>query len=135
MTGKMLLAAALLLTTIACGGGSGGNTPTSPTNPTTPPTGGGGTQATTITIAQGGGVSPTVLTVSPGTQVTFINNDSRNHDVKDDPHPTHGDCPAIAQVSYLTSGQQRQTGNLNVVRTCGWHDHDNPSIRGSIVVR
>lgn len=132
--------AGLALTTLALGcGGGGGSNPTAPTTPP-PPTGGGGggggnPQATTITIQQGGVPNPPVLTVSPGTRVTFINGDSRNRDIFDDPHPTHGDCPEIAQVNFLAPGQQRQTGNLDTVRTCGWHDHNEPNVRGSIVIQ
>src|SRR5687768_1801770 len=88
-------AAAAALTIAACGGGDGGSTPTSPTTPTTPTTGG-----TTITITSSG-ASPRNLTVSPGTRVTFVNNDTRPHEMNSDPHPTHGDCPEIDQVGFL----------------------------------
>ena len=40
-----------------------------------------------------GGVSPKNLVVGPGTQVTFVNNDSRNHEMTSDPHPEHTECP------------------------------------------
>ncbi len=84
------------------------------------------------------GADPKTLQVSPGSQVTFVNNDSRSHFIASDPHPDHTDCPAINQVGLLGPGQSRQTGNLNVVRTCGYHDHDNPldaRWQGQIVVR
>ena len=77
----------------------------------------------TITITSSG-VSPKNLQVSPGTQVTFTNNDSRNHLMNSDPHPDHTDCPAINNVGALAPGQSKQTGNLNLVRVCGYHDHD-----------
>jgi hypothetical protein len=35
-------------------------------------------------------------------------------------------------------GDSRETGNLVEVRTCGYHDHENPevaSLQGSIVIR
>jgi len=41
-------------------------------------------------------------------------------------------------VGFLASGQRRQTGNLVTARTCGFHDHDNFSVRslqGSITIR
>ena len=151
MMRRIVWIAGVVLTvgTLGCGGGSDSN-PNAPTPPPTsapqppptqpppapPPTGGGGNpQGTTITIQAGGVPNPPVLTVSPGTRVTFINSDARSHDVKDDPHPTHGDCPEIGQVGFLTSGQQRQTGNLNTVRTCGWHDHNDPNVRGEIRIQ
>jgi len=94
-------------------------------------------QVTVITITSTG-VSPKNLTVSPGTQVTFINRDGINHDMTSDPHPEHDRCPEINQVGFLVPGQSRQTGNLNTIRTCGFHDHDNPgntAVQGTITVR
>ena len=99
--------------------------------------GGGGTTGPTITITSSG-VSPKTLTVSPGTQVTFLNSDSRSHDMASDPHPTHENCPPINQVGILAAGQSRQTGNLNTVRSCGYHDHnlpENTSLQGTITVQ
>ena len=68
----------------------------------------------------------------------FINNDSRRHDMTSDPHPEHGDCPEIDQVGLLNSGQRRESGNFVAVRTCGYHDHEDPfntNLHGRIVVR
>jgi hypothetical protein len=76
--------------------------------------------------------------VPPGSRVTFVNNDSRNHEMNSDPHPTHGDCPGINQVGFLTPNQSRTSGNLNTVRTCGFHDHlldTNTSLQGTIIVQ
>ncbi len=119
-------AAAAALTVAACGGGGGGGgTPTTPTpNPTPSPAG------TTITIGSDGVVSPTSLTVSPGTRVTFVNNHNRQHDMASDPHPEHTNCQEVNQVGNLQPGQSRQTGNLNTARTCGFHDHNDPTNAG-----
>ena len=90
-----------------------------------------------ITISSGG-VSPKNLIISVGTQVTFVNNDASAHDMVSDPHPEHTDCPEINQVGFLVTGQSRQTGNLNIVRTCGFHDHadaQNTLLRGTITIR
>jgi plastocyanin len=103
----------------ACGGGSSA--------PTVPSTGGG---STTITISASG-VSPTQLTVTQGSRVLFVNNDTRSHDMTSDPHPEHTDCPEINSVGLLQPGQSRETGNLNTVRTCGFHDHDDPPPGGA----
>jgi hypothetical protein len=70
--------------------------------------------------------------------VLFINNDSAAHDMSSDPHPEHTDCVEINQVGFLTPGQQRQTGNLNTVRSCGFHDHNQPSnqaLNGRITIQ
>src|SRR5262245_50609617 len=113
---------------LACGGSdssSGGSTP--PTTPsTTPP---GAVSTTTITIANNA-VSPKDIIVPRGSQVTFVNNDSRVHDMESNPHPEHTDCPAINQAGFLNPGQTRQTGNLNTARICGFHDHNADTVVG-----
>jgi plastocyanin len=91
-----------------------------------------------ITIASGGSASPKELIVAPGARVLFVNNDGRRHEMTSDPHPEHDDCPAINQVGLLSPGQSRESGNLITVRTCGFHDHedpDNSNLKGRIVVR
>jgi plastocyanin len=117
--GRSVFAAIAVLGLTACGGGS--DSPTSPT-----PDGSG----PTITIGSDGRVSPANVTVSPGSRVTFVNNHNLRHDMASDPHPEHSDCPEINQVGTLAPGQTGRTGNLNTVRTCGFHDHDNPGNTG-----
>ena len=90
---------------------------------------GGSGSGVVITIAHDT-VSPQNVTVPPGTQVTFVNNDTIAHLMFSDPHPEHTDCPDINQVGYLAPGESRQTGNMNVVRTCGFHDHNLPLVAG-----
>jgi plastocyanin len=91
-----------------------------------------------ITISASGMTSPKDLMVSPGTRVLFRNSDSRRHDMTSDPHPEHFDCPELNQVGLLNPGQERESGNLVAVRTCGFHDHDDPSndnLKGRIIIR
>lgn len=130
----------LLLAVVTLAGcKSGGSGPTNP-SPTPNPGGGGGGgggNAMTFTITASG-VTPRSITVTPGSRVTFTNNDSVPHEMNSDPHPEHGDCPGIDQVGFLAPGQSKVTGNLNEVRTCGFHDHARPSntnLQGTIVVR
>ena len=81
---------------------------------------------------------PQTLTVSPGTRVTFINNDTRAHEMFSDPHPEHTDCQELNQVGHLEPGQTRDTGNLNTVRRCGFHDHINDAnraLQGTITIQ
>lgn len=99
----------------ACGGRS-------PSSPSTP-------EGATVTITSAG-VAPSALTVAPGTRVLFVNNDGRAHDMTSDPHPDHQDCPELNAVGLLQPGQRRESGNLVTVRTCGFHDHDDPPPRG-----
>jgi plastocyanin len=107
---------------------SGSSNPNEPDNPTL-------TNTITITAS---GVSPQNVQISPGTRVLFRNMDSRAHNMSSNPHPEHTDCPEINQVGLLATGQNRETGNLNSVRTCRFHDHDlpdNASLTGAIVIR
>ena len=133
----------------ACGGG-GSSTPTTPTTTTTPPatttppttttppsTTPPGLTAT-ITIGADGRVTPSSVTIARGGRVEFVNSHNRNHEMNSDPHPEHSDCPDINQVGFLQPGQRKQTGNLNIARTCTFHDHiffsDN-RLKGTIVIQ
>jgi len=120
---------------IACGGASSSSSPSSPssggTTCTAPAT------STTITITNNT-VCPPNITVARGTQVTFVNQDSRRHEMDSDPHPEHTDCIEINQVGNLEIGQSRQTGNLNTPRRCGFHDHLQETVaglKGSITIQ
>ena len=109
-----------------CGGSSPSGPAPSPGNPFT------------ITIASNGAVNPSELVVPQGARVLFVNNDSRRHDMTSDLHPDHMECPALNDVGLLQPGENRQSGNLVVVRTCGFHDHENPDdarLKGRIVIR
>ena len=115
------------LSAAACGGG-GYSSPSTPSN--------SGVSAATITIASGA-VSPTAVTIASGYRVTFINNDTVAHTMASDPHPAHTDCPAL-NVGTISPGQSRDSGVLTVMRTCGFHDHDNPdssALKGTVTVQ
>lgn len=133
------LASAIVVaaTAAACGGGS--STPTNPTPTPTPPPGSGPNPSTaTITIGTDGRVSPASVTIAPGGRVTMINNHSRPHDMSSDPHPEHTQCVEINQIGFLTTGQNRTSGNFNTARTCGFHDHnepDNTGLQGRIIIQ
>ena len=121
-----LLSLLFTLGALACSSDSGGGTAPSP-----PVVG------STVTI-QTSGVTPKNLQVAPGAQVTFVNNDRRNHEIASDPHPEHTDCPAINQVGVIVPGQSKQTGNLNTAMACGYHDHSdaqNSAWQGKITIQ
>jgi plastocyanin len=129
-----VLALAALGFLAACGGGGS----SSPTSPSSPVTGSPGPSGATITIGANGAISPSQVTVATGQSVTFINNDSRAHDMSSDPHPTHTDCPQLNAVSVLSPGQTKPTNAFTVARTCGFHDHNNPdstALQGRIVIQ
>jgi plastocyanin len=132
----LAMAVTIAVTAAACGGGGS----STPTNPTPPPAGGGGgnPQTATITIGTDGRVSPSTVTIAVGGRVTFINSHNLTHDMQSDPHPDHTDCPPLAQVGFLTTGQQRTSGNFNTARTCGFHDHNRETdtgLQGRIIIQ
>ena len=89
-----------------------------------------------ITITSSG-VSPREIEIPVGARVTFVNNDSRSHEIQSDPHPVHTDCPPINEVGLLRPGESKQTGEFLTARACGYHDHSqssNQALRGRIVV-
>ena len=122
----------------ACGGGSDNPGAPSPSpspspNPTPPPT---TTATTTITITSSG-VDPKNIVVQRGSRVTFVVNDGTPHDMNSDPHPQHTSCPDM-NVGFIQSGQSGQTQALNTARTCGYHDHNQPSnvnLQGTITIQ
>jgi plastocyanin len=102
--------------------------------PTTPPNSNNQFRITITPV----GAEPKELTVPQGTRVLFVNNDSRRRNMTSDPHPEHDLCPELNVVGFLNTGQSKETGNLNAVRTCGFHDHDDPdnnNVKGRIVIR
>jgi plastocyanin len=76
--------------------------------------------------------------VPVGTRVTFVNNDSRPHDMASNPHPEHTDCPAINDVGFLQAGSDPTDGNLVDGADVRFHDHNEPTnttLQGSIVIQ
>lgn len=125
---RLSIGSALALLLVAGCGGGGSASPPAPTpgNPNQ------------IVISSSGNVSPAELVVSPGSRVLIVNNDSRRHDMVSDPHPEHTTCPEINAVGVLQPLQSRETSNLVAVRTCGYHDHENPGsagLNGRIIIR
>ena len=100
--------------------------------------GAGGTSGATVTIT-GAGVNPATVTVATGQTVTFVNNDSRAHEIASNPHPQHGSCPGIeAGLGSLAPGATRTTRIFGNSGSCGYHDHlddTNNSLRGTINVQ
>lgn len=124
-SGLCLVSVAMSGVLAACGSSQ-------PAAPSGPPV---NTNTITITAA---GANPRNIQVAIGSRVLFINNDSRPHWMASDPHPAHDDCPEFAPVGTLLPGQSRETANLVVAQTCGFHDHDSPdtaSLKGQVIVR
>jgi len=129
----------VLVSMSACGSSGGGSTTgPSPVTVVSRSTGSVGTIGATITITNAG-VNPSSVTVSAGQSVTFVNNDSRSHEIASDPHPQHGTCPGIeAGLGLISPGQSKSTMGFADPGTCGFHDHQdatNRSLQGSIRIQ
>ncbi|HEX3645502.1 MAG TPA: hypothetical protein VHT95_07830 [Vicinamibacterales bacterium] len=116
---------------VGCGGSSSPAS-TGPTSGCIP-----STNANTLVI-QNNTICPAALTVALGTQITVLNSDSIVHQINSDPHPEHTDCPELNQIGFLNPGQSRQSGNLNIARKCGMHDHlapDTASLKATVTIQ
>lgn len=122
----------------ACNSGKSPAAPTAIPVAGTPPSAPSGPPATpTITITAAG-MSPLDLSITVGQRVTFVNNDSRAHDVVGGKDPSTPECPEIAQAGFLAPGQRGDTGVFTTARTCEYHDHTMlsvPSFQGRIIIR
>jgi len=121
--------------TIALAAACTGSTTVEPTAPSPAPAPAPPANVTiTITAA---GVTPKSVTVPHGGTITYVNNDTVAHFPASNPHPVHTDCPDIIAGS-IAPGQTKTTSALNVARTCGYHDHNNPTtdaLKGTVTVQ
>lgn len=125
-------AATLVVLVLAACGGSGGG-PGAPDPPAGAPPAQTGLTVT-ITAA---GATPRELRVPAGSRVTFVNQDSRSHQMMSDPHPVHTDCPEINSVGMIERGETKATATFNGQKACGFHDNmrdGDSTLRGMILV-
>jgi len=127
---------------LAAGCSSGKTASPGPTAPTPPPTTApapppvpAGPPTVNITPS---GMQPLDITITAGQRVTFVNNDTRAHDLVGGVDPSHPDCPEITLAGFLTPGQSRETGVFTSARTCEYHDHTQLSVaafQGRIIIK
>jgi plastocyanin len=86
--------------------------------------------AVSITAA---GFSPSTVTVKAGTVVTWTNASGADARVASDPHPTHTDLPALDSATLATGDSYSFT--FTKVGTWGYHNHEAPTRRGSVIVQ
>lgn len=77
--------------------------------------------------------SPKQLKIKAGETVTWMNNDSEDHQVNSAPHPSHTDYPPLNTIGLLKAGEKKSL-MFPDKGTYKFHDHLNPSLFGSIVV-
>lgn len=86
----------------------------------------------TITYTSSG-FDPSTTTINVGDTVTFINNTSSNMWVASNPHPQHTDLSEFdAGKGYAPSTSYSYT--FAKTGTFTYHDHQHPSMRGTVVV-
>jgi plastocyanin len=128
----------LILLTIAISGAScSGKSPAAPTAIPVAETPSAPSGPPTISITATG-MSPLELTIAVGQRVTFINNDTRTHDVVGGKDPATPDCPEITRAGFLSPGQRAETGVFSQAKTCEYHDHTMlgvPAFQGRIIIR
>jgi plastocyanin len=120
---QLIVITALLVAAVGCGDDD--------TDPSPQPS------DATITITASG-VSPSTVTINAGGRITFVNNDSVQHQPSSDPHPAHTDCTGLNLGVLNAGGGQGQSAALNTRRTCTYHDHindTNASMRGTVIVQ
>ena len=119
---KVFVVLSLLLATVSCGDDE--------TDPSPNPT------DATITITAAG-VTPQNVSINSGGRITWINNDTVQHQPSSDPHPAHTDCPGL-NMNVLNPLQSATSAALTTRRSCGFHDHLNDtvaSLRGTVTVQ
>jgi plastocyanin len=79
------------------------------------------------------GFIPSTLTIKVGDTVTFVNKDSKPHWPASDPHPTHTNYPGFDALRPLKTGES-YSFTFTKQGAWGYHDHLNPSLRGTIIV-
>lgn len=80
------------------------------------------------------GFAPSSITVVPGTKVIFINVDDTLHWPASAIHPTHEVCPGFDSKKPLAKNET-YAFTFTESKTCPFHDHLNPLLRGSIIVK
>ena len=89
--------------------------------------------AATVTYSDDG-FSPVTVTINAGEYVTWINNSSDRMWVSSDPHPTHTNLPGFDQMEALGPGTN-WSHTFTLPGTHTYHNHTNPSMKGTVVVR
>lgn len=117
--------------------GTGGivSTTTSPVATTTPPTATSTivTATTTISITNAE-FNPNSVEITKGSKVIFVNNDTAMHQPSSDPHPAHTDFPTFGTGTALNPSESFKFV-FNSEMTFRYHDHLNPGLTGTIIVK
>lgn len=84
-----------------------------------------------VTIDQTG-FSPSEIKVKVGDTVSWINSDTKMHNVSSSPHPTHTDYPPL-NLGNVSPGAKVSL-MFDKAGTYKYHDHLNPTLLGTVTV-
>lgn len=79
------------------------------------------------------GFSPKEVKIVKGSSVTWINTDTKNHEVRSNPHPTHIDYPPFNTIGVLKPGEEKSLV-FSQAGTYSYHDHQNPANTAQVIV-
>lgn len=130
-TKVLLLAAAVIA---GCGGGS--TAPAAEAGANGESQDAGATASSVTVTFSATGISPSTVRVARGGTVTFTNTDGAPHEPASNSHPTHMECPEFNVGSLAQNASATATAG-NAAKTCGFHDHLNPSntaFQGTVVI-
>lgn len=84
-----------------------------------------------VTLGENG-FSPVTLTVKAGTKVTWLNKSGKKAAINSDPHPIHTNYSLLNLGSFESEDSLSLT--FDKAGTFGYHNHLNPSQKGTIYV-
>ena len=79
------------------------------------------------------GFLPKDITIKVGEEVTWVNEDSSDHQVNSAVHPTHQVYTPLNTVGLLKSGEKKSL-SFPEAGTYKYHNHLNPTLIGSVTV-
>lgn len=91
------------------------------------------TSVYTITMTDAG-YEPPALSIKRGDSVRFVNQSNGQFWPASGKHPTHEICPQFDPKRALPKGESYEV-KFDEVKTCSFHDHLHPALRGSITVQ
>lgn len=74
---------------------------------------------------------PSSITLNASDSLKFINQDSRAHWPASDAHPVHLCYPGFDSMGGVKPGESFSF-KFTVKKSCGFHDHLNPSLEGTV---
>lgn len=82
------------------------------------------------------GFKPSTLEINSGDTVKFVNRGNRDHWPASGVHPTHELCPGFDAFHGLIHNEEYSyTFNFKAPRICPVHDHLDPTLKGTVIIK